>query len=209
MYNNIIITFPTESVHFIKTETIPVTSNGIEYKCDEYGVGVKVPPGVIPLGCTSKLEVGIAPHGPFEFPPNKMPISPIVWVCMQTKEPLSKPIAIKLPHCITDLTEDDPLKHEISFLKAHHVNHRVSRESSKIFQFHEADGWVTFPDATSGVLHTNQFCFKCLVANVSPENATRLGYCLIYAIPKPWPRCPVVYINIGITNFLQACIDVS
>ena len=186
-----------------------MTSNGVEYNCEEYDVGVNVPPGVIPSGCTSKLEVGIAPYGPFEFPPNVMPISPIVWVCMQTKEPLPKPIAIKLPHCITDLTNDDPFKHEITFLKAHHLNHRVTRDGSKVFHFQEADGWVTFPDATCGVLHTSQFCFKCLVANVSPENVTRLGYCLIYAIPNPWPRCPVVNINIGITNFLQACIDVS
>ena len=186
-----------------------MTSNGIEYNCEEYGVGMKVPLGIIPSGCTSKLEVGIAPYGPFEFPPSMMPISPIVWACMQVKEPLSKPIAVKLPHCITDLTEDDSLKHEITFLKAHHLNHGVNRDGSKVFLFQEAEGWVTFPDATCGVLHTNQFCFKCLVASVSPENAMRLGFCLIYAISNPWPRCPVVNINIEITNFLQACIDVS
>ena len=186
-----------------------MTSNGTEYNCEEYSVEVKVPPGVIPSGSTSKLEVGIVQHGPFEFPSNMMPISPIVWVCMQAKEPLPKPISITLPHCITDLTDDDPLKREITFLKAHHLNRRANRDGSKVFHFQKADGWVTFPDATCGELHTSQFCFKCLVTNVTPENAARMGYCLIYAIPNPWPECSVVYINIGITNFLQTCIDVS
>ena len=188
---------------------ISVTSKGIDYSCEQYGVSVTVPQKAIPFGAVSHLEVGIAPYGPFEFPPDMMPISPIVWVCMQQKESLAKPIAIKLPHCITELTEDDPLKQEITFLKAHHLNYTVSRDGSKIFHFQQAGGSVTFPDPTCGVLHTSQFCFKCLVAKVSPDNAKRLGYCLIYAIPNPWPKCSVVTINVGITNFLQACIDVS
>ena len=198
-----------ESVNFIQTETISVTSKGIEYEFEKYGVGVKVQEETIPSGHTSKLELGIASYGPFEFPQNTMPISPIVWVCMETKEPLSRPIVIKLPHCITDLTDSDPIKQDITFLKAHHQNYTINSSGGKVFHFQEADGWVTFPDPTCGVLHTHQLCFKCLVTKVSQETAKRLGYCLTYALPNPWPKCSVVNVNIGITNFLQTCIDVS
>ena len=200
-----------ESVPFIKPiEVISVTSKGVVYSCEEYGVTIRIPEGAIPSWLHSTLEVGIAPHGPFEFPPGTMPISPILWVCMQHESLLQKPVDIRLPHCLTDLSDDDPAKLGVGFLKANHIcDYTVNSNGRGIFQFTEANGEISFPDSTSGVLTTNQFCFKCLKVNISPESTRKRGYCLTYGIPKPWPKCSVVNINIGITYFLQACIEVK
>ena len=199
-----------ESVPFLKPiEVISVTSQGAVYSCEEYGVSVKIPEGAIPPSLCTTLEIGIAPHGPFEFPPGTMPISPILWICMQHNSQLLKPVEIKLPHCLTDLSEDDSIHQEIGFLKANHCrDYTVNSNGRKIFQFTEAEGKVSFPDPMSAVLTTKDFCLKCLKVNVSPESARKRGYSLIYTIPKSWPRAAVVSINVGITYFLQACIDV-
>ena len=198
------------SVPFLKPlEVISVTSKGAEYSCGEYGVRVKVPEGALPPLMHSTLEVGIASHGPFEFPTGMIPISPILWICMPHESLLLKPVEITLPHCLTDLSENDPVRDDIGFLKAcHHNDYTINSNGKKVYQFREAEGEVTFPDANSGVLYTKHFCFECLKVNVTPESTRKRGYCLIYGIPKPWPNLSAI-INIGITYYLQTCIEVS
>ena len=201
-----------ESVPFLNPiEVIPVTSKGVVYAHEEYGVTVKIPEGALPSSLSSTLEVGIAPHGPFEFPKGMMPISPILWVCMQHESLLLKPVEITLPHCLTDLTENDPIKGDIGFLKASHSSdYTVNSNGRMVFQFREADGEISFPaGSTNAVLTTKHFCFQCLKVNISPESAKKRGFCLIYGIPKPWPKSATVDISIGITYFLQTCIEVS
>ena len=198
------------SVPFLKPiEVISVTSKGAEYSCEEYGVRVKVPEGALPLLMHSTLEVGIASHGPFEFPTGMIPISPILWICIPHESLLLKPVEITLPHCLTDISENDPIKDDIGFLKAnHHNDYTINSNGKKVYQFREAEGEVTFPDANNGVLYTKHFCFECLKVNVTPESTRKRGYCFIYGIPKPWPNLSAV-INIGITYYLQTCIEVS
>lgn len=200
-----------DSIPFIKPiEVISVSSKGTTYSCEEYGVSVKIPEGAIPTSMHSTLEVGIAPHGPFEFPAGMIPISPILWICMHHESLLLKPVEIKMPHCLTDLSDDDPAKLGVGFLKAsHNHDYSVNSNGRSVFHFTEASGEISFPDSTSGVLTTKQFCFKCMKTNVSPESTRKRGYCLTYGIPRPWPKCSAVSITIGITYFLQACIDVS
>jgi predicted outer membrane repeat protein len=199
------------SVPFLKPiEVISVTSNGAEYSCEEYGVRVKVPEGALPSLTHSTLEVGIASRGPFEFPNGMIPISPILWICMPHESLLLKPVEITLPHCLTDLTENDPVKDDIGFLKANHHNDYIINSSGKrVYQFREAEGDVSFPDRSNcGVLYTTHFCFECLKVNVTPESTKKRGYCLIYGIPRPWPNMSTD-INIGITHYLQTCIEVK
>ena len=199
------------SVPFLKpVEVISVTNKGAEYSCEEYGVRVKVPEGALPPLLHSTLEVGVASHGPFEFPAGMIPISPILWICMSHESLLLKPVEITLPHCLTDLSENDPVKDDIGFLKANHLyDYSINSNGRKVYQLREAEGQVTFPNPNSGVLCTKHFCFECLKVNVTPESTRKKGYCLIYGIPKPWPKLSAVNINIGITYFQQACIEVS
>ena len=200
------------SVPFLKPiEVISVTSNGAEYLCEEYGVRVKVPEGAFPPLMHSTLEVGITSRGPFEFPIGMIPISPILWICMPHESLLLKPVEITLPHCLTDLTENDRIKDDIGFLKANHHNDYITTSSGKrVYQFREAEGDVRFPDPSNNcvVLYTKHFCFECLKVNVTPESTRKRGYCLIYGIPRPWPNMPTD-INIGITHYLQTCIEVK
>ena len=200
------------SVPFLKPiEVISVTSKGAEYSCEEYGVRVKVPEGALPTSMHSTLEVGIASHGPFEFPPGMIPISPILWICMPHESLLLRPVEITLPHCLTDLSENDPVKDDIGFLKAnHHKDYTTNTSGKRVYQFREAEGDVTFPDPKSGRLYTKHFCFECLKVNVTQETTRKRGYCLIYGIPKPWPSVSaVIDINFGITHYLQTCFEVS
>lgn len=123
---------------------------------------------------------------------------------------LLKPVEITLPHCLTDLTENDPVKDDIGFLKANHHNDYTTSSGKRVYQFREAEGDVWFPDPSNNcvVLYTKHFCFECLKVNVTPESTRKRGYCLIYGIPRPWPNMSTD-INIGITHYLQTCIEVK
>ena len=54
-------------------------SNGIEYTIEEYDITLRIPKGAVSEDQVIHFEIGIsmASHGPFTFPDNTQPISPL------------------------------------------------------------------------------------------------------------------------------------
>ena len=56
--------------------------NGLEYTDDVHDITFRVPKGAVNVDQKIHFEVAVAMHGPFKFPENTQPISPIVWLCL-------------------------------------------------------------------------------------------------------------------------------
>lgn len=79
------------------------------YDINEHNITVDIPQDAITEGKIIKLEIGVAINGPFKFPENTRPISPIL--CLEffgesTESGVQKPLLITLPHCISGLTRE-------------------------------------------------------------------------------------------------------
>ena len=69
------------------------------------------------------FEVGVAMYGPFIFPENTQPISPILWLCLLEEDvELKKPFQVILPHYLTGLSKERIQNHQVGFAKANHSN---------------------------------------------------------------------------------------
>lgn len=101
----------------------PAMGSYTTINCDQYGaelsiddIMVTILPGTIPDGVTAPIEMGVLLHGPFKFPDNHQPVSPILWFCIQEDIELLLPVEYKIPHVITDNCT------KLTFVKADHRN---------------------------------------------------------------------------------------
>lgn len=63
-------------------------------------------------------------YGPFDFPQNTQPISPIIWLGLLEKDAkLMKPLKITLPHCLAEQTLKKIHHHQVCVVKASHADH--------------------------------------------------------------------------------------
>ena len=56
---------------------------GLEYTIEDHDVTLRIPPGAVSTGKKIYFEIGVAMYGPFIFPDNFQPISPILWCCIE------------------------------------------------------------------------------------------------------------------------------
>ena len=78
--------------------------------CDHYGLAdviedhditLRIPEGAVAEGEKIHFEVGVAMYGPFIFPENTQPISPILWLYASEDVRINKYFQLILPHCYT------------------------------------------------------------------------------------------------------------
>ena len=121
-------------------------------------------------------------YGPFIFPDNSQPISPILWCCIEGSSTLSKPFQVVLPHFLTELSQEKASLHNVAFTKANHTAADYSTESGHIkYSFQRCDVEPRFASSggrSFGILTTDHYCFYCLQANQTRELAMDAGYCL-------------------------------
>ena len=185
-------------------------SAGIQIKREEDDIEIEVPAGAVPEGASVNIEVGVSLYGPFQFESGRYPVSPILWICIQERTKLLKPMKIKLPHSLS--TDDVGL----TFAKAGHVSQTFGNKAYK-FQDHVCgvDEKMQFEEANSsdtgyGILHTMHCCFYCLRPNskVDYRFAAIRGYCL-HVITERHPTEPTFIITFVCTYFLKTCLKVS
>ena len=155
------------------------------------------------------FEVGIAMYGPFIFPENTQPISPIVWLCLLEEDTeLSKPFQIILPHYLTGMTKERVRHHDVGFAKANHNDYTfVENQLSYKFQVCEKNPLLASSGYRSyGVLEAKHCCFYCLEAKQTPELATDAGYCLVRIESSLTPQRNEVYFTT--IYFLDTCLRV-
>ena len=113
----------TAHVPFLDHQMLEIDCAGREYTNNiiDHDITLKIPEGTVAKGEKIHFEVGVAMYGPFIFPENTQPISPILWLCLLEEDvELKKPFQVILPHYLTGLSEDSMEQHKIRFVKANH-----------------------------------------------------------------------------------------
>ena len=148
-------------------------------------------------------------YGPFSFPQNTKPVSPIVWLCMQRNAFLKKAVEVVLPHCIRGLKKGEHDDLELRFLKANHHEDIITSEEKSMYHFFPLEGEATFTPSC-GTVRTQHFCFLCISAKKSRELFQKSSYCLSRVIPHPWPVSQSqMFIYFCVTYFMDTCLSVS
>ena len=192
-------------------QNVPFIEEIDSYSCDFHGatlsihdITVTIPPGAIPDEITAHIEMGVALYGPFKFPNNCQPVSPILWFCIQEDIELLLPLTFRLPHVIADISRAN-----ITFIKADHITYQDSVKRD-MFTFQPVlDGESDFTrESGYGYLSSKHCCFLCLNAenNITKDLALKKGYCLHILIEN---RSPASYrILLFFTYFLGTCFEV-
>ena len=202
----------TAHVPFLDHQMLECDCNGQEYTNMDHDITLRIPEGAVPEGEKVHFEVGVAMYGPFIFPENTQPISPILWLCLLEEDvQLKKPFHIILPHYLTGLSKERIEHHQVGFAKANHSNYTfVDNQLSYKFQsyvtepgiLHVSSGYRNY-----GVLVSKHCCFYCLQANQTRELAMDAGYCLVRIESSLSPqRNEIHYSTIF---FLDTCLRVS
>ena len=157
------------------------SSKGVRYVDEANDFSLEIPDGAIPEGKTLTIDVGVALHGPFQFPDGLRPVSPMFWVCVrdQPNFHFSKPVRVTIPHFLNLKTESDIQSLGLTFLKASH-----NPNSQQMYQFLPTDGDMNFePLNRFGVLETTHFCSLCIVCRDMPECLERTTFCINAVLP--------------------------
>ena len=166
-------------VPFLYHQQLECGSSGLKHTIDDHDITLRIPERAVAEGQNVHFEIGVAMYGPFTFPENTTPISPIIWVCIQEEIELKKKFQLILPHYLINLTKERLSYHEIEFVKANHSNlddHGMS------YQFNRCDSKPLLASSghrSYGVLESTHCCFYCLEAKTTRELATDAGYCLV------------------------------
>ncbi len=186
---------------------IQCTSSGAAVHSEDHDIHINIPEGAILPGETLSIEVGVALFGPFVFPEETVPVSPIVWLCVTSADQQNyqflKPVEITLPHCLDPSSGSSSLHHR-RFLKA---NHTFSGEGDGFYSMLPTDGTAVFYHGKAlGTLYTDHFCSFCIAERITEDEATAANFCMIMARPKrPQPPYDIYF---GVMFCLATCIKV-
>lgn len=156
--------------------------SGQQYTIEDDDITLRIPKGAVSEGEIVHFEVGVAAYGPFHFPEETQPISPILWDCLLEEScELKKPFQLTVPHTISQVFEDTIRYHEASFVKASH-NDQILLRNVVTYKFNHCDIEPIFTSIgvrNYGVLLAKHFCFYCLKAKQTAELAVDAGYSLV------------------------------
>ena len=204
-------TFSYSSVPFINAvETTTFTHNGRQYTSESHDIRITIPKGAIKKHMVAHLQVGVALHGPFSFPDAKRPVSPIIWISMTPNTNLKKPIEITVPHFVKASSQSSSEK--LVFLKAASKIKSTSRRKNYEAKYHFSkvtENNQQFNSENYGTVFTKDFCFFCIVGDVSSNSTLTANYCLIPVIPKPVAQTTTWRIHYYIIYLLKTYIHVS
>ena len=171
-------------VHLFDHQLLECDCSSHKYTFDGHDITLIIPNGTVAEGEKVHFEVAVAMYGPFNFPDNTQPISPILWLClMEESTELKKPFQVILPHCLTGLTKSRLHQQQVCFIKSCHEDrdtegHYNFSQCSSDDNYFLLDGY--------GVLETNYFGLFSF-AKLKNINQTDLSYCLarVYLPPSP------------------------
>ena len=195
-------------VPFLHHQVLECGYSGIDFTIEDHDITVRIPEGALSKEENIHLEVGVATYGPFAFPENTRPISPILWLCiLENDVHLKKDFKLILPHILTGLTTDKLCSHQVKFAKASHNDLYNLEKDNMEYRFNECDVkpfFASAEDKSYGVLLSNHCCFYCIKAQQNPDLARDAGYCLA-RIESLTSRFEVYFIA---SFFLQSCVTV-
>jgi hypothetical protein len=155
---------------------------GVTFRAKEHDFGLIIPEGAIPAEESLTIDIGVALHGPFQFPDTLRPVSPVFWVCVHghTDFKFLKPVTVTIPHFLELEKDADVDSLGVTFLKA-------DREMNlqQMFQFKHTNGLQSFETFKQfGMLHTTHFCSFCIACRERPECLKKARFCITALLPR-------------------------
>ena len=169
-----------------------------------HGVTVIVPAEAIPTGILAELKFAATLISPVSFHSNKIPVSAIFWLCMDSKVVLQKPIQLWLPMMMLEnKIESDTLQ----FAKNSHstqlnvIGHQMEGLDDGIF----VDG------DCYGSIEIDHFCYYCIMYNNLDCSSIPINRYLLIAMKQRHPSSKdnSWTIDICLVTNLRTCIEVS
>ena len=157
--------------------------SGLEYTIPDHGITLRIPEGAVSEGELVHFELDVTMYGPFKFPENTRPISPIIWLCLlEENYELKKPYYVILPHFLTQLTKRRSEYYQVQFAKAQH-NDCNAGDKHMSYNFHPCETQPHFIPSRGhknfAALMSKHCCFYCLLAQDSHELTMDIEYCLV------------------------------
>ena len=162
--------------------TVCATSDGVKFFSEAHDFTLEIPKGAIPKNERITLHVGVALFGPFQFPENLRPVSPLFWACVcgQRNFHFSKPVTISIPHFLNLESDQDIHCLRLTFLKARH-----NKNSKGLYELCTTDENATFQASNNfGVLETSHFCSLCIACIDTLECLNKTEFCMTSLLPK-------------------------
>ena len=182
--------------------TIHLDEKGCTHTNERHGFSLIFPQGALLPNHITTLTIGVMMYGPFLFPDNVKPISPILWVCgNSTDVRLLKNAKVVLPHFL-DIDENDDRGIKLLFLKAH-ANHNCVIKNKMMYIF-KSVGNAAVLEGHNAELFTSHFCCICLGAKVSQAVKERMLYCITLCKNKANSMC-----EFAVTYLLKTCLQVN
>ena len=197
------------AVPFLFHHLLKCDSSGQQYTIDDHDITLRIPEGAVTKGDIVHFEIGVAAYGPFHFPANTQPISPIVWLCLLEKDyKLKKPFQLTLPHVLTQISEEKLRCHKASFAKANHSDiFFLNNVMTYKFNNYDIEPFFTSIGKQSyGVLVSEHFCFYCLKTKQTAELAADAGYSLVRVETLLMPQRNEI--NFCTIYLLKTCLKV-
>ena len=163
----------------------------------KHGVTVIVPPEAIPSGKLVELKCAATLISPVPFQSNKLPVSAIVWLCMDSQVKLQKPIHIRLP--MMRLGKDTDA---LEFAKSVH--------SAQDLTMKALEGGVFKGDEGYGSIEVDHFCYYCIIAKLDQSKIPFNDYLLIaMKQSQPSSKDNSWITDICLVTNLRTCVEVS
>ena len=193
------------SIHsFNAAETITFDQNGGQYTSQYHDIRITVPKGAIKKHAVVELQVKVTLHGPYTFPDEKRPISPIVWVGMSPNIKFKRPIEIRIPH-FAEISPES-LNEELIFLKTTDWKKTV-KTYGKLYRFFQVAENNQHFNNNHGTVSTKEACFFCIAGDISSNSTLTANYCLLPVIPRQITQ-PTWKIHYYFTYLLKSYIHV-
>ena len=137
-----------------------------------------IPEGAIPVGDNIIIDIGVALFGPFQYPPNIRPVSPVFYISVrgQNNYRFLKPLRVTLGHCLK-LSDDSNLPAlGLTFMTA------ICNEGRCLFSAtSENQDFLT--DFSRGTLEDHFQCVS-ICANTLPPTSKLVRYRLSVSNPR-------------------------
>lgn len=181
--------------------------NGLEYTIEDHDITLRIAQGTVPNEKKIHFEIGVASYGPFVFPNNTQPISPIIWLCILEEDvELTKPFQLIFPHFLTGLDRKMLAQHQIKLTKA---SHNIGDKLVYTFVSDHCDNMpmlASCKDKSYALIESKHCCFYCLEAKRTKKLSTDASYCLHRIEHIPFSSRNEVHF--AATYFLDTCIQV-
>lgn len=194
-------------IPFLHHQVLECDYKGLTHTDTDHDITLRIPEGVVSKGETVHIELGVCLYGPFTFPENTRPISPIIWLCLLEEDyELREEFEIHIPHFLMHLTEQRIRQYQVCFAKAHHNYSMETKDehgmSYTYRQFGPQPSFIVKDEKCYAVLASKHCCFLLLLAKDSRELAMDAGYCLVRIETPP---CTVFFLA---TFFIEAFLTV-